>query len=318
MTHLFLTALTRSNNDRPPVWFMRQAGRFLPEYRALRQKHSLWDLFHTPELAALVTQMPLKTLGVDAAILFSDILTVTEMLGYRACFPEKGSPFVELTSNATTPIYVAKTIELLKPSLSVPLIGFCGGPYTVAKYMHQINHSMLKKLLKASIDYVQMQVDAGADVIQIFDSWAGLLPRDEFHDLCLRYLEPLVASISVPVIVFCRGSCRYVKELVSLNPAAISFDSERSMQELRDEVPPHIAVQGNLSPEVFRGPLSELEKEAEKLLSSMKGEKGFIVNLGHGVLPDTPVENGVRFVEMVKRSNDAIGIQGNRIDSRFN
>ncbi len=303
MNDLLLKALKGEKVPRPPVWMMRQAGRMLPEYRALRQKHTLWELFHTPELAAEITKMPLTTLGVDAAILFSDILIVTEMLGCKVVFPEKGSPTIEKTGIFSTPTFVAKTIKLLKPSLSVPLIGFCGGPYTVAKYMQAIDQTTLQRITEASIEYLQMQVDAGVDAIQIFDSWAGLLPPEEFKEFSLRYLEPIIRSISIPVILFCRGSARYIPELISLNPAAISFDWEKSMSELRDIVPSHIAIQGNLNPDILRGPLVLLEKEVASLLASMKGKTGYIFNLGHGVLPDTPVENGKRLVELVKASS---------------
>lgn len=302
MNNLLLQALKKEKVSRPPVWLMRQAGRMLPEYRALRQQHSLWELFHTPELAARVTQMPISTLGVDAAILFSDILIVVEMLGYKITFPEKATPFVEKTGVYSSPTFVSQTIRILKPTLQVPLIGFCGGPYTVAKYMNAINHETLEKITKASIEYLQMQQEAGADVIQIFDSWAGLLPREEFLDFSLRYLEPLVASVSVPVIVFCRGSARYASDLISLNPSAISFDWEKDLADLRRSVPSHIAIQGNLDPDILKGPLPALEQAAKSLLASMKNERGYIFNLGHGVLPDTPVENAVRLVELVRQS----------------
>jgi len=301
---LLLRALRCEKTERPPVWFKRQAGRFLPEYRQLRKKHSLGTLFHTPELAAEVTCMPVDLLGVDAAILFSDILMILEPLGYKVQFPETGGihvetpDIIETRSVSTSLSYVFRTIELLKPTLSVPLIGFCGGPYTVGTYLKKTDPETLQKITDLSIEYLKLQIQAGADAVKIFDSWAGHLNRADFLSMSLPYLKQMVDALrpaGVPVIVFCRGSGRYVPELVSLEPAAISFDWERGMAGLRREVPAHIAVQGNLDPEVFKGPLPELEKHVEALLSSMQGSQGYIFDLGHGVLPETPVENA-RFV----------------------
>lgn len=300
MNNLLLRALSCTNDQRPPVWFMRQAGRFLPEYRALRQKHSLWELFHTPELAAEATLQPLKTLGVDAAILFSDILVIAEIFGYELRFenkPELYPPKTEVRKDVRETLsYVNKTIELLK-DISVPLIGFCGGPYTVAKYMKA--PFLLQQITDASIEYLQMQIDAGIQAVQIFDSWGMENP-----EVSLPYLKQIVDAIDVPVIVFSRGSCRFVKEFVDLKPDCISFDWEREMHELRKEVPSHIAVQGNIDPEILKGP--HFEGHVVRLLESMQGEKGFIINLGHGVLPETPVAHAVRVVELVKQTSAAL------------
>ncbi len=326
MNDLFLRALACENHEgRPPVWLMRQAGRYMPEYRKLREQYSLHKLFHTPELAAEVTLQPVNRLGVDAAILFSDILVILEMLGFTIHFPNGKSPYVEpliedachLEVRPAEEIlsYVRKTIELVKPDLAVPLIGFCGGPYTVASYLlgkektqewvlhrKEALHELLEKITLATLDYLRMQTEAGVQVIQIFDSWAGLLPSGPFAEFSLSYLRKLVQATTVPVILFTRGSSHYAKELAELRPAAISFDGQKEIALLRKEIPQNIAVQGNLEPEVLLGSREFVTEKTQALLASMREEPGFIVNLGHGVLPATPVENVAAFIETVKQS----------------
>ncbi len=332
MNTLFLEALHCRNQNRPPVWLMRQAGRYMPQYRALREKHSLWQLFHEPELAFQVSMLPIDLLGVDAAILFSDILVIAELLGLRVHFPDKGGPRVEPAIRTAAAVdalpvlhveevlsYVLKTIELLKPALQVPLIGFCGGPFTVASYFIDSGskqefehtrawmeldpasfHRLLDKLTIASISYLQAQVKAGVNAIQIFDSWASILTDAQFQAFCLPYLKRMVDAISVPVILFCRNSSLRPKELAALEPRCISFDWHRPMSELRKEVPFHIAIQGNIDPSFLLNPKPQIQEALSALLSSMQGEKGFIVNLGHGVLPDIPFEHVQCFVDAVK------------------
>ncbi len=310
MNDLLIKALKCESTSRPPVWFMRQAGRFLPEYRALRKLHSLNELFHTPQLAAQVTCLPVDLLDVDAAILFSDILVITEVFGYTIAFPETGGiklypPEKKIRKNMEETLhYVSDTIKLLILKLQVPLIGFCGGPYTVAKYMDQINPSMLEQITEASIEYLLMQIKAGVQVIQIFDSWAGLLSHEEFAKLALPYLKDMVDALrptGIPVILFSRGSCRFKKELISLNPQAISFDWEEDIGTLRQQTPSHIAIQGNLDPAIFKGPKLELEKKVIEILKQTADEKGFVFNLGHGVLPETPVENALLTIDLIKK-----------------
>ena len=308
MNDLFLRALRCEKVDRPPIWIMRQAGRYLPKYQALRARHSFHTLVHTPELAAEVTRLPIDLLGFDAAILFSDILVIAEVFGFTMDFTtgpdgrQDGQGRMNLTSptqEIELPVnptlqFVSHAIRLLKPTLQVPLIGFCGGPYTVCRYMKRLTPAWLEKVTAASLEYLKMQVEAGVDVIQIFDSWAGLLPPDEFRSLALPYLAQLVEGMrpsGVPLILFCRGSSRYIPELVSLNPAGIGFDWEMEMAEVRRQVPSSIAVQGNLNPDLLKGPLASLQLHADHLLQAMEGSRGYLFNLGHGILPDTPVEN---------------------------
>lgn len=310
MNDLLLRALKCQQVSRPPIWLHRQAGRFLPEYRALRAGHSFRHLVGTPQLAAQITKLPIDLLGVDAAILFSDILVLAEVFGYTIDFTDgKGIQLLEPGHDmrldvAETLCYVTEAIHLLKKDLKVPLIGFCGGPYTVSTYMKKTTPEWLAKITDATIEYLQMQIQAGVDAIQIFDSWAGKLEPNDFHTLALAYLKTIVDAIKpsgIPVTIFCRGSTRYIKELVSLQPTALAFDWEKEIHVLRQEVPAEIAIQGNLDPAILKGPLDLLQQQAKIILSSMKGVPGYIFNLGHGVEPDTPVENVRWLIEYIKR-----------------
>lgn len=333
MNDKLLKALRCENQGRPPVWIMRQAGRYMPDYRKLRQKYSLWDLFHQPELAVEVTHLPLTLLNVDAAILFSDILVIAEVFGLKIIFPETGGPHLEHPIQHPEEIsllekidvvevlhYVKTTIELLKPHLKVPLIGFCGAPFTVASYWtkkggaplrntqswiaehNEAFHQLLQKITEASIDYLSMQIDAGVDAIQIFDSWADVLTNAQFFEFSFKYLKQMIDALKprgVPIIIFCKGSSFREKELALLNPTAISFDWQREMSLIRQGVPSHIAVQGNLDPALLKQPLSLIEKRVCHLMNSMEKDPGFIMNLGHGVLPETPFEHVKAFVDCV-------------------
>jgi uroporphyrinogen decarboxylase len=334
MSDLFLKALQCQPVKRPPVWLMRQAGRYMPEYRALREKHSLWEMFHVPEIATEVSLLPVDLLGVDAAIVFSDILVIAELLGLKVLFPEKGGPRIEPPVKTAAQVkglplisveeglgYVLETIRLVSQRISIPLIGFCGGPFTVATYLIDSHshteipgtlewmqhdpesfHALLAKVTAASIAYLKAQVKAGAQVLQIFDSWANRLSDTRFAEFSLPYLKQMVDALKeeVPVILFCRGSSLRAEELSSLHPTCISFDWHRPMHELRAIVPSHIAVQGNIDPECLKQSAGEVISSVEALVSSMQGKSGFIVNLGHGVLPDIPFEHVKAFINTVK------------------
>lgn len=333
MNDLLLKALRSEKVSRPPVWLMRQAGRYMPQYQALRSKYTLWEMFHQPELAAQVTHLPLEHLGVDAAILFSDILVIAEALGLSIHFPEKGGPRVVPSLDTAAQVaalpylpveeslsYVYETIRLIKSNLQVPLIGFCGGPFTVASYLIDSTsttafqktkqwlkedpvsfHPLLQKITDATIAHLQGQVHAGAEVLQIFDSWANVLNDEEFENFSLHYLKQIVEALKgVPVILFCRDSSLRAAKLASLGPAAISYDWHRSMLELRQQTPDEIAVQGNFNPEFLKLPQKEIHLGVKQLLQSMENERGFIVNLGHGITPDIPMESVRCFVNAVQ------------------
>jgi uroporphyrinogen decarboxylase len=333
MNDLLLQALACRNVGRPPVWLMRQAGRYLPEYKVLRSRHSLWEMFHESDLAAEVTLMPLKTLGCDAAILFSDILVILESFGLNICFPDKGGPHLdplmrspkqveEIPLHDLAPLSsIAETIKKVLPELKVPLIGFCGGPLTVASYcleeshrdtlpetkrwiyQHpQSFHMLLKKITAATIDYLMLQIDAGVHAIQIFDSWAGALTHPHFLEFSYFYLDKILRSLptSIPVILFTRGSSLFADDLIRLKSAAISYDWHLPLHTLRQKTPAHIAIQGNLDPDLLKAPHDVIASTVNALLDSLQGDKGFIVNLGHGVKPDTPVDAVKLLIDIVK------------------
>lgn len=271
----------------------------MPSYRALRAKYSLRDLFFTPELAAEITLMPIEQLGVDAAILFSDITVVAVPLGFGLNFSE--GPVIEGKLNPQgieTLEPIAQAIRLIKPQLKVPLIGFCGGPYTVASYING-DPALLDPITETTIEYIHMQEKAGVDAIQIFDSWADRLSPQEFRQFCVPYLKRIIEKAHVPVIVFMRGASQRIEELVSLKPAGVSFDAEVPLSIIRKKIP-HLALQGNLEPDLLYQPLPVIRQKTQELLQSMKGDPGFIVNLAHGVKPDFSMDAIRCLVETVK------------------
>lgn len=320
--HKFLRALRCENDESPPIWLMRQAGRYLPSYQALRQKYSLYDLFFTPELACEVTLLPLQTFPLDAAILFSDITVVAKMFDLSLDFIEGVGPVISpriekisqieaLPGPSVAPLAsIGATIDLLKKELTCPLIGFCGGPFTVASYMIEKRagpelplikqwlyqqpealHKLLRKLTDATKLYLEMQLDRGVDAVQIFDSWAHVLTLDGLKEFCLPYHKELIQTVQqkgVPVISFMRSSSLHVREIAEMQPDAISFDWQRPLFEMRKILHPRkIAVQGNLDPDLLFASKETIDKNVQELLSSMEGDRGFIVNLGHGVKPGT-------------------------------
>lgn len=326
----FLDALHGCNLGCPPLWIMRQAGRYLPSYQALRKRYTFEQLIHNSALAAEVTLLPFKEFEFDAAVLFSDILVVGELFGRRFHFPEGQPPCIDspiteadslvAKSPQETLSYVKETISLVKPQLKVPLIGFCGGPFTLASYLieggsktlsqtkkwlftnPQSFHVLLQKITAASIAYVNMQIEAGVEAVQIFDSWAHVLAPRQFEEFSLSYLQIMTNQIKAPVILFARSSSFRAKELATASPAAISFDWQRDLQEICLELPPSISVQGNLDPDLLRGDVQILKENVRLLLTSMQGHPGYICNLGHGILPDTPIDNVKALVDFVKAS----------------
>lgn len=327
---IFLDALQCKNNQcRPPIWLMRQAGRYMPEYRALRAKYSFLELCHNPELVTQVTELPIHTFGFDAAILFSDILVILESFGIEFDFHEGKGPIIKNPLQSENELhfqsidclnYVKVSIENLKRSLKIPLLGFCGAPFTVASYLIEGGvskdlkktkqwmlqrpesfHLLLSKLCNASIAYLKMQQQAGVDAIQIFDSWAHVLSDHHFQEFSLPYLKKMKEALTpFPVILFCKGSSAFVNHLASIKPQAISLDWQSNLQAIRQKTPPTIALQGNLDPDILYAPLKDIKKEALRLLKSMQGDKGYIFNLGHGIHPDTPLDAVKTLVQTVK------------------
>lgn len=334
---LLLKALRCQNESRPPVWLMRQAGRYMPQYRAIRAKHSFLEMCHTPELSAAVTRLPIQVFGFDAAILFSDILVIPEALGVGLHFDEDKGPIIERPLHNAQDIdalpepcieetlgFVGAAIRLLREDLTVPLIGFCGAPFTLASYMIEggssrdlkktkkwlLNdpesfHRLLDKLANCAIKYMHLQAKAGVQAFQIFDSWAHVLGYAQFQEFVMPYLKKMVdgfRSTGIPVILFCRGSSVFAPDLAQLQSAAISIDWNGDIRQIRASLPATVALQGNLDPDILYAPEKMLKSEVRRMLRAMKGDPGYIFNLGHGIFPDVPVESVHSLVETIKNS----------------
>lgn len=335
MNDLLLNALRGCNKSRPPIWVMRQAGRYMPEYRQMRAKHSFIEMCHQPELVAEITQMPLRTFGFDAAILFSDILVIAEAFGVGLRFEDGVGPIIErpLHSNADVVklpapdiakalCFVPEAIRLVRPQLNVPLLGFCGAPFTVASYMIEGGssrdlkktkqwmlrnpesfHSLLKKIADCTIEYLNLQIDAGVDAIQIFDSWAHFLSNTQFREFSLAYFAKIMHGVKnrqIPFILFCRGSAAFAPILAKIAPAGISLDWNVDIVQMRARIPSTIALQGNLDPDILYADKHKIRKEVNHLLNGMQGDQAYIFNLGHGIHPDTPVDAVKTLVDCVK------------------
>jgi uroporphyrinogen decarboxylase len=338
----FLEPFRGQSLSPPPIWLMRQAGRYLPEYREVRQRAgSFLDLCYNPALAAEVTLQPIRRYGFDAAILFADILVVPDALGQSVRFAEGEGPLLEpvrderdlarLRPEATRSKYalVAETVARLRQDLpkETALIGFCGAPWTVATYMVEGRGSkdqaaarlwayrdrdgfqkLIDLLVETSVEYLSEQVKAGADVLQIFDTWAGSLPDDELDRWVIEPTKAMVAAIKerhpgVPIIGFPRGigggALWYVSETgvdgIGCDTAMPPF----MMSEAFDEE--DVVVQGNLDPLLLVAGGEPLEERTLEILERMEGKR-FIFNLGHGIVPETPPENVARLVEIVRRA----------------
>ncbi|MCJ7598597.1 MAG: uroporphyrinogen decarboxylase [Methyloceanibacter sp.] len=337
----FLKVLSGQSSSPTPIWLMRQAGRYLPEYREVRSKvGSFLDLCRNPELAAEVTLQPLRRFDFDATIVFSDILIVPYALGQRVEFVEGEGPKLEPVSDAKAvaglkpegaaralaPVY--ETVERVTSSLpeSIPLIGFCGAPWTVATYMAEGSGSkdqaaarawayrepetfqaLIDLLVDVSADHLLGQVRAGARALQIFDSWAGSLPEDQFARWCIAPTKNLVARVkaeapNVPVIGFPRGAGplaeRYAHET---GIDAISCDTSLPLAFLKERLQSLMPVQGNLDPLLLLAGGPELDRQVKTILTTL-GRSPFVFNLGHGIHPQTPIDHVARLVTLVKNS----------------
>lgn len=331
---LFLRAARGEQVERVPVWMMRQAGRILPEYRAVReQAGSFIKLATTPELAAEVTIQPVDILGVDAAIIFSDILVVPEAMGLPYEMLEaKGPIFPKVVrtkkdiealkvSDAETDLsYVLEAIDIVKKELAgrVPLIGFAGAPFTIFCYMvegkgsktfsvakkmlysqPQLAHLLLQKITDSTIEYLKAQIRHGADLVQIFDSWAGILSPEQYRKFSLPYIAQICDAINeTPVTVFAKGAFFARKEMSKLACDVVGLDWNMDIKESRRMIP-NKTLQGNLDPCVLYASTKEIEKQTKKMLKAF-GTQRYIANLGHGVYPDTDPEKVKCFIETVK------------------
>lgn len=322
----FLDACRCRPVDRPPVWLMRQAGRCLPEYRALKEKYTFLQLVQTPELAAEVTLQPIRRFGFDAAILFSDILVVCEAMGQPYHFREQGGIEMDfaldpknierLETGAVRERlnYVAEALPLIRRELgaATALLGFAGSPWTLANFMLEGGSAksyqkakalfdsnlpafsrLMEKLTQAVTDFLQLQIEAGVDAIQIFDSLGGLLPEDAFATASAQWIGQIIASLrgQVPVIVFAKGANGSWPALVGTQARVLSVDWTVPLAGVKAQLPPNVAVQGNLDPSLLRASPGMVEAGVNRILRSMRDYRGHIFNLGHGVPPDARLEN---------------------------
>lgn len=322
---LFLQALQGKNvGTRPPVWLMRQAGRYMASYRKLRGQYSFLELCKEPELVATVTELPIQQFGFDAAIVFSDILLIVEALGFDLRFEEDRGPIIEpilshrdaissLRGRSIMPHLdcVVNGVKLIKQRLDRPLIGFAGAPFTIASYLIEGKssrelrktkqwmlcdpesfHQLLDLLSDYTIEYLNHLIDAGVDAIQLFDSWTSVLAYPQFEEFSAKYLQKICRGLKkCPVILFCKGSSLFYESLAVIQPQAISLDWQCDLKSVRQNVPVSIALQGNLDPDILLAERAVVQKEVKNILNKMRGDQGFIFNLGHGILPATPEEN---------------------------
>lgn len=333
---LILRAARGEKVERTPVWLMRQAGRILPEYRKVRNSLSGFkELVETPELAAEVTIQPVDILNVDAAIIFSDILVIPEAMGLPYEMVEKKGPWFPETIKSEKDLgrlhiadgnelsYVYKAIEITKKALNgrVPLIGFAGAPWTIFSYMvegggsktfsnargllythPEFSHKILDMITESTINYLKLQIKSGADMVQIFDSWAGILPPDHYRDFSLQYIEKIAREINdVPVTVFGKGAWFSLKEMNDLPCDTIGLDWNID-PEFAKSIITNKTLQGNLDPCVLYGEDEMISEKTKEMLGKFKGHR-HIANLGHGVYPDTKPEKVKVFVETVKNYN---------------
>ena len=332
----FLNACWQKPVDRTPVWFMRQAGRFLSEYRAIRAHHTLLEICAQPELAAQVTLQPVTRLGVDAAILFADILLPLVPMGIQLEFAAGEGPVIHNPVQSAADVAALRPVEpreslanvlaairIVRKELddATALIGFAGAPFTLASYLieggssrnllktkrlmysdPQSWHRLMEKLAQVIADYLSAQIDAGAQAVQLFDSWVGTLTPDDYHEYVFPYSKSIFAALQnkgVPTIHFGTGTASLLPLMKEAGGNVIGIDWQTPLDWAWRLLDYRVAVQGNLDPVAFYAPEDELEKRVERILRQAGGRPGHIFNLGHGILPDTPVDQVKRVVELV-------------------
>ena len=331
----FLRACRRLPNDSTPVWFMRQAGRYMPEYRTIREKYSLIEICHHPEIAAEVTLQPVRALGVDAAILFADILLPAIPLGVGLEFAKGEGPVLQNPVRTMDDVknlhpvnpetdlkYVLDAIKILRGELKeTPLIGFCGAPFTVASYIieggssreflktktmmysdPQTWHALMEKLSAVLTDYLVAQIRAGAQIVQIFDSWVGALSPQDYKTFVLPYSQKVLQAAkkeNVTVIHFGTNTTTLLPLMKRAGGDVIGLDWRIPLDDGWKLLGDDVAVQGNLDPALLFAPLPEIKKRVHDILRRANGRPGHIFNLGHGILQNTPVDNVKAVVDMV-------------------
>jgi uroporphyrinogen decarboxylase len=322
--------------DRPPAWLMRQAGRALPEYRALKEKHTFLELVQTPAMAAEVTLQPIRRFDFDAAILFSDILVVAEGLGQRYQFSDPGGIKMEFLIQSAADIrrldvgavnerlsYVAEALALVKRDLAgrTALIGFAGSPWTLANFMLEgggvkeytkakalfysdpkMFELLLEKITAAVAGFLQLQIDAGVDAVQVFDSLGGVLSASNFAAASGRWMKEIIGSLKgkTPVIAFSKGTHGNWADLVATGASVLGVDWNVRLADVRAQLPANIGMQGNLDPFLLSTTPTVVAAETSRILEEMRGRPGHIFNLGHGVPPNAKLENIETLVKTVR------------------
>lgn len=332
---LLLRVLRKENVERPPVWMMRQAGRYLPDYLKLKASFDFFTRVQTPELACAITLQPVEQVGVDAAIIFSDILVIPQAMGLEVLMEEGRGPLLPkvietskdidelVTDSAEQSLkYVYDAISLTKRELNdrVPLIGFAGAPWTIFCYMIEgkgsktwekakqfaytqplLTHRLLQKITEITISYLKLQARAGADTVQVFDSWAGALSPADFRMYAQPYLLQIADALNglVPVILFPKGCWYALKDLGESSAAGIGIDWCISPELARKFAGNKVVLQGNFDPAKLLAPVPEIRKAVHEMIAAF-GPQRYIANLGHGIMPGVPVDHAKAFVDAVK------------------
>jgi uroporphyrinogen decarboxylase len=340
---LLIKAAFSEKTERPPVWMMRQAGRFMKEYWDIKNKYSFLEMCKTPELAADVTMLPVNLLGIDGAILFSDILVTGEAMGGDLSFnagtgPKFANPVrtqADIDNLQTDVVhklqYVADAIKVIQQRLnarlpdgqgSIPLIGFAGAPFTVMSYLVEggsskdfkltklmlhnepaMAHQLLSKIATVTANYLNLQIEAGVNAVQIFDSWAQALAWDDYKEFSHYYIQQIISKLNrkdIPVISFCKGSSVFAPLMAEAKPDVVSIDWNVDLLDIKKRLPAGVAVQGNLDPHILYADKKVIKDRIYRLFDRMKDEPGFIFNLGHGIMPDIPFDNVKYAVEIIK------------------
>lgn len=332
---LFLRALKGESVDRPPVWMMRQAGRYLPEFRALRDKYDFFTRCRMPEIAAEITVQPIRIVKSDAAILFSDILVVPQAMNIEVLMKENFGPYLPNPIRTAQDVekvivpniqetlgYVMDAVKITKEMLNdeVPLIGFAGSPWTIFCYavegkgsktfdtakgfcfaQPEAAHVLLQKITDTTIEYLKAKVEAGCDAIQIFDSWGGVLSPVDYQEFSWKYTNQIIEEIAKisPVIVFGKGCWFALGEMAQSKASALGVDWTCSPRNARYLSGGKITLQGNFDPSRLLSPIPTIKKMVHQMIDEF-GKDSYIVNLGHGILPNIPVDHAKAFVEAVK------------------
>lgn len=332
---LFLRALRGETVDRPPVWMMRQAGRYLPDFMKLKEKYDFFTRCQTPELATEITIMPIEQVGTDAAILFSDILVVLQAMNIEVEMKPEVGPWIpnpiqteKALENVIVPDaevalnYVIEAVKMTKAALNneVPLIGFGGSPWTLLCYAVQgqgsknfdkakafcfqhplLAHRLLQMITDTTIDYLKAKVAAGVDAVQIFDSWGGLLSPQDYNEFSWPYINQIVSALKteIPVIVFGKGCWFALNDMAASGASALGVDWTCSARNARYLSGGKITLQGNFDPSRLLSPIPTIEKEVKQMIDAF-GKDRYIANLGHGILPNIPVDHAKAFVNAVK------------------